>query len=239
MLEIPKHHNRKYCNTTLYFKTPDSRTLWERNMKNLEKRKWLSTFGWDTEDSIIYRYNSHGYRSGEFDNRSSFIALGCSYTEGIGLKDTQIWHSILSKKINKHIWNLGVSGASLDSIYRLLSYYITYLNVEGVFLLEPPDTRLELFADNEPFVYMPEMPDSIIFKQWVTDENNIFWARQKNIDAIKFLCNQQQIPLFIKTQMDLIKCNSTEMARDEDHLGCSHHTNLAELFATEYNEHYN
>lgn len=147
------------------------------------------------KESIIYSYNSDGFRSAEFNMRPSYISLGCSFTEGIGIKEEQTWTKILEKNLQEHVWNLGVSGACLQTCFRILSYYIQNLNIKGVFLLQPFDSRFEIFTSNFWHVYNPTIADkSLAYKSWVMCQENLHIEKVKCLYAMNFLCIQQQIP---------------------------------------------
>jgi len=54
-----------------------------------------------TAASLEYKFNSLGYRTKELDNLGDYILVfGCSYTEGVGLFDDEIWCNVLGKDLD-------------------------------------------------------------------------------------------------------------------------------------------
>ena len=128
--------------------------------------QWLSTdtldkFSLITESGpnlyklgdIEYKFNSRGFRCDEFDAASDLpvLFLGCSITEGVGLRQHETWSYLLLEKIrektNKVIpyWNLGLAASGIDTQARLLHSLTTTLNgrIQFVFGLFPPLGRRE------------------------------------------------------------------------------------------------
>ena len=89
-----------------------------------------------------YQFNSQGYRSVNVSDITGkfFIAMGCSYTEGVGIELEQTWSHILSKKLGMQMLNLGMGGAGLDAIVLNTKIYVAKLlnQVKG-FPLPKPD----------------------------------------------------------------------------------------------------
>ena len=84
--------------------------------------------------SVEYKVNSQGYRDDEFKwlnprgNDPYSIAIGCSHTWGIGLREDEIWLSYFKSIFCEphKIWNLGLPGGSNDKIYRILHNILGY-----------------------------------------------------------------------------------------------------------------
>jgi len=76
--------------------------------------------------SIQYVFNSQGYRTPELDTfkqKQFVLALGCSYTQGVGLYQHEIWCEQLAKLLNTQCMNLGVEGTGLDfNLYQTVNY---------------------------------------------------------------------------------------------------------------------
>jgi len=73
------------------------------------------------ENQPVYRYNSMGHRNAfnlkDLPDREFGIAFGCSFTEGIGLKEENIFHQKVSRDIDLPIYSCAISGASNDVSY--------------------------------------------------------------------------------------------------------------------------
>jgi len=75
----------------------------------------------------FYSYNAMGYRTYEFsdlENQTFDIAIGCSFTEGIGIRLSETWVSHLEKKLDTKIVNLGKGGASAKYIKHTLFAWV-------------------------------------------------------------------------------------------------------------------
>lgn len=199
-MTLPIHSNSQYKNTQLAWAATDTLEGYNKNLQSSRQRYLLETFGWI--DSVIdYEYNSHGFRTPEFDDRENFISLGCSFTEGVGLPIEKTWHHQLETMLGLPGWNLGVSGAGLDTCYRLARYYISLLKPKFVVLLEPYYNRFELHCNDPlPWIINPAnsgfWSDNHYVKSWVADSTNMEIAAEKNIYAIKYICQQLNIKLY-------------------------------------------
>jgi len=232
----PNYYTTRPRGTTLYFHGSDTRKLWENNLKDPDNYKFFEENGWSDEHAISYTFNTHGFRCEEFDFRESWLALGCSFTEGIGLAIDDVWPSILATHLNKHIWNLGIGGSSLDTCFRNLDYYIDKLNIQGVFLLQPPHHRFELFFNKVLKIYVPndQGPHNSIFKIWYSDQNNAKFNAQKNILAMDKMCSDRNIRFITRPNIDVYHGTSVKRARDLMHNGKTEHIHLANLFYEDY-----
>lgn len=179
----------------------DSKKNFDENIKDSKKARHLATSGLDKPGCITYSYNSRGFRSREFDNTPSGIALGCSFTEGVGIPVESTWPSQLSNLLDTNIWNLGVGSSSADTAFNLLEHYINELNVQFVLLCAPPMDRFEFFRYEEPIRIMaiasihPPLYETFI-KEWFTTEKNSSINQRKNVLAMQQICSQRNIPFF-------------------------------------------
>jgi len=225
--EWPKHLNTQFANTTKLWNTSDSEQEFNSNLLDEHKRNQLANLGW-LETKIIYKFNQQGFRTSEFDTKlSAGLAIGCSFTQGIGVLQKDTWPEILSRKLNFPIWNLGVGGCSMDTVFRLLEYWLPVLTPRFVFLACPPRYRLEVIDSNGDFGnFSPGRPDHLIYKQWITNDANIELNFRKNLLAITALCNQYGIPLISLTvDKDFEHDHS---ARDLSHPGSKSHDKFAD-----------
>lgn len=236
----PKHHNLRLANTELFWSGTDSLSTYKENIKNTNSRDYLNAHGWlDNDKAIVYRYNSHGFRSNEFDQTPSYLALGCSFTEGIGLPLNQTWPSLLSEKISSNVWNLGVSGVGLDVCFRFLDYYLNELNILGVFVLLPNINRFELHTTRgmiwvNPHWESNDANELLIKKLWYSHDHNSYYNRRKNVLAMERLCQVKGIKFFTRECSDL-ETNPPSRARDMRHDGYSGHIQVSDLFHRDFN----
>ena len=132
-----------------------------------------------TYTDIDYQFNSHGFRCDEFTLPSELpiVFLGCSITEGIGIRHHETWSYQLLEKIrkktNKNIpyWNLGLSGSGLDTQARHLYFLTTLLNikVQFVFSLIPVAGRREYKVDSDQYRnWLPNwLPEDVPLKKHI------------------------------------------------------------------------
>ncbi len=88
------------------------------------------------EHDIQYCFNALGYRSPEFDELADLrvIAVGCSYTMGVGLPEDALFHARFARRLQAAsggkmvVWNLGSAGASNDYIARILHLAVPLLD---------------------------------------------------------------------------------------------------------------
>jgi len=233
---VPNHFNTRVRNQTVYFNGADYKEWWENNLKDPDNYKFFEENGWLDEHAISYTFNTHGFRCEEFDPRPSWLALGCSFTEGVGLAIGDVWPTLLAAQTKSYMWNLGVGSSALDTCFRILDYYIDKLTVRGVFLLQPPHHRFELFIDGKVQMYLPnndKIHDSI-FKSWYSDENNAKFNAQKNILAMKKICDDRKIRFITRPSTELSSGRPYCRARDLMHHGKDDHIHLANLFYEDY-----
>ena len=178
-----------------YYST-DTQELWEHNLLNNSAK--LNEFGWIANSNIEYQFNSEGFRDDEFDNRPCGLAFGCSFTEGIGLPTDQTYASQLSNMLGTHVWNFGITGSSLDTVFRFSEYWIQKLQPKFVVCHLPSPRRYELFNQYQQWdqigPWEVEMAGDntkhrvpYIKEYFVNDENSDMNMR-KNLLAIRKLC---------------------------------------------------
>lgn len=98
-----------------------------------------------------YTVKDGGFRITEPVNNPDILAVGCSQTWGVGVPDHALWPEVLSKKLSKSYFNLGVPGASIMHLVLLAIDYIeTYGAPEYVVALWPDIRRI--YASIEEYV---------------------------------------------------------------------------------------
>jgi hypothetical protein len=145
-----KYDEYQLRNTTSKSSGADNEKTWAENIK-----KNIKTYG---ENDFVYKFNSLGFRSSEFDNNDpiKILYLGCSVTEGTGLPIEHIWASFLNNQISEEIgkpiklYNVSRGGNSIDTIVR--HAYLTIKNnfkPDFVFFMMPSITRKEVIIDSK------------------------------------------------------------------------------------------
>lgn len=106
------------------------------------------------ETDVIYNFNSHGYRCGEFciSNSIKVLSIGCSWTLGEGLPFENTYPSLfctaLGETLNRPIenWNLAINGGSNDYIVRTLHCAIPILKPNIVIICFSSLSRREYIS---------------------------------------------------------------------------------------------
>ena len=224
----PYHRRIVSAGTIQKWSDYDTKELFDQNCKISENFQKLKAFGWlDTE--VEYKYNKQGFRSIEFDlTLSAGLALGCSYTEGIGIHNKDTWVSVLSNKIQHPIYNLGVGASAMDTVYRIAEYWIPVLKPKFVVMACPGKYRLEICDYNGNYrTYFPRIDtDSILYKEWIMNTENSNKNFAKNLSAIKYICSQYNIPIaYIIDTWEAMERDTS--ARDLSHAGANANFNFA------------
>lgn len=217
----PIHDSTQYADSTVFWIPPDTQAQYQNNLKHKDNRRLLEQFGW-IDQTIEYTFNSDGFRTTQFDQRDNFVAIGCSFTQGTGVSESERWTTLVSKQLDLWCWNLGIAGASSDTCYRIARYYLEKLRPKFVVFLEPRSNRIELHDD-------PAQPPHLInwtynlgdwgsgnyVKTMLANDENLEIRAEKNKAAIGYVCAQLDIPVVMyapndykdrvmdKTQLDL------------------------------------
>ena len=159
-----------------------------------------------SKDDIKYKFNANGFRCDEFnfDETLRIVFLGCSITEGIGVKQEEIWSyqflKMVEKKLNcnLHYWNLSLCGCGIDSLLRAYYHYCDLLKPH--FLISYlPGYRKEYFNKTNRTIdvynpqYMHKMPEEFL------DENYIKYETNKNFLFLKLLTEKHKTKFYWNT----------------------------------------
>lgn len=108
--DCPIIFNESHSNRTVFFKDTDSGELY------LENKKKFGPSWYYYETPIEYNYNSWGYRTKEFEELLDdyILVMGCSFTEGVGLYQQDMWATKLGKELGKDVFNLGMGATGPD-----------------------------------------------------------------------------------------------------------------------------
>ena len=130
------------------------------------------------DGTLQYNFNSMGYRTGQlnrFNDNEFILVFGCSYTEGIGLHEHDIWHSHLSRKFACPIMNLALGGTGGDVI-RLNSVLYNRNNFPKpkLVIFQWPGDHRRMFASNDAWHIDPNTPVANIDGEFQTPEDGHF-----------------------------------------------------------------
>lgn len=216
----PIHHfNLKRAGLGFDWSGADSLSLFQENQSRPDQKKLLDLGSWH-EHSIHYHYNSLGFRDREFDLDPCGLALGCSFTEGIGVDQSDAWPHRLSNLAGMRFWNLGVGGASMDTVYRILHHVLKTVIPRCVVICAPPAVRFEYGSPDGTYhvIYAHSLGDRIehqFFKSWFVQYENWHMHHVKNIAACRYLCHEHKVPNFVF-------CGRQDFPRDDRGRDLSH-----------------
>jgi hypothetical protein len=211
-------------NVTSYWAMPDTRENFLKNPKP----------GY-TETSIVYQYNSHGFRTQEFDVDTivpSILCLGCSFTEGIGVRVDQAWPSLIQLHFPDYrVYNLGFGGAPGDAMPRILTNLGQMLHTSFVFLLWTDLFRYETYDQ-----HVCRSTNTNNLDAWnpqtLTDEN-MYNVRQRNRAMVDMLSKLHGYTVIEHSIMETDW--PVDFGRDE-HPGPLWHVGQAQCFLKKFNE---
>lgn len=231
---IPKlpHPNSHIVNYTMDWFCIDSSYTYEQNLKDSTKRKILEDNNW-INSKIQYTFNSHGFRCDEFEVDSpSVMCLGASIVLGTAVPYENTWPYLLQQKHKKLNYNLGISGGSNDTSFRIGNHYIPLLKPDLVIFVSTYNWRLDLITDDKfhtfwdmehstPKEYRP------FYKEWIMSAENGQLNYLKNKFALFELCYQEKVPIIEIDGDEIYKMSKHTFGRDAMHPGIEGHKIIA------------
>lgn len=218
---------KKHSNTIIDWCPMDTKELYSENL--IKNHKELKKFNW-LDNQVVYKFNQHGFRCPNFDNKPSIAFLGCSYTLGIGINIEDTWSFNIAKNLNLHYVNLGQGGASNDTAFRLAYYWIPIIKPKIVFLLRPEPIRLEIISKHNGVDFLlPNSPTqySLWYNDWMLEETNSFINLQKNTLGISEICKQNNIKFeYLDSSEFIYGPSNVDLARDLAHPGIESNKNI-------------
>jgi hypothetical protein len=228
----PSHEQKENADTTLYWFCTDSEDEYEKNLKyNIES---LATNNWlikDARTSITYTFNAEGFRSREINvNNPGIAVFGCSFTTGVGLPLDKVYHYYIGKELNLPVDNFGVRGSSNSTSFRIAQHWLPILQPKIVILQTTFADRFEIINEDSQSIVVSPMcvnlhnrtPYYQLYQQWILNDANGIFDKQKNELAIRYLCHTLNIPIFVVDVSDFTADNvgpKCRLARDLMHPG--------------------
>lgn len=196
-----------------------------------------------SDHSITYSINSFGFRSKEFaktQHHPVILALGCSISVGVGVKEEDRWSSLVEQHIpNAIVHNLARSGTSLDFSARSAYLFFNHILVpDVVMILSTSKYRGETIDHyGNPF---PIIPGGKPYPEiYLSSDSYLDYLKSKNLAFIQTLCDVHGSTLIEVDFNDneiLEKNNIPPKARDGWHPGENFHKFIANKFIEEYNK---
>jgi hypothetical protein len=114
-----------YPDTKIIGRTPNLKSEWQvtDNIVNFKANQRLLPNEWEyNQITITYDYNSFGHRTKlevESLPNNYGLVVGCSFSEGLGLNENDIYH----QQLDTPVYNLALCGASNEqSLYNLQAF---------------------------------------------------------------------------------------------------------------------
>jgi len=232
------HNYSKLAGQTVHWDTSDNKDCYLKNINDPVTRQRLESLGF-IDSPIDYTYNSHGFRTAEFDRNFDVVCFGCSFTMGTGIHATDTWPSQLAAITGLQVANLGHAGSSNDTAFRLADYYLRLLRPKYAVWLQTDRHRIELIDDGIPVSINIMATDThnlcakdYFVKTWFSSDTNQLLNLQKNTLAFEQLCQRLEITAIILERAN-IKTNPWPLndARDLIHPGANTYQALAHQVA--------
>jgi hypothetical protein len=243
--QAPWQPGKTVANQTLKWLPTDTENTFQQLIQNEEYCEYFRKKGWLEPDAITYRINSNGFRSEEFDpNADSMVALGCSYTIGIGLPEQATWSYLVSQALGLKNYNLAWGGTSADTCFMLADYWLPVLRPKLVVMAAPPKHRFDLISEKINHCYDTYLPASEIggadqdgfVKTWFLNDRNADLNNARNRLAIEGLCSRLKIRCLTYNAHDWFAKSREEVeyARDRMHAGPLGHKLFAERIVNDF-----
>jgi len=188
------HNYSRVAGKTLHWDTTDNKDSYAQNLQNPTTYQRLSDLGF-LNTQIDYRYNSHGFRTVEFDCNFDTVCFGCSFTMGTGVHSQDTWPEQLQTLTGLSTANLGHAGSSNDTAVRFALHYLPLLRPQYAVWLQTDRHRVELLDDSVPMslnimagdTHNP-CADDYFVKTWFAADENQTLNLKKNTMAFKYVC---------------------------------------------------
>jgi hypothetical protein len=182
----------------------------------------ITKYDSDNSLSVQYNFNDYGYRA-SFDYESildseKIVCIGCSFTEGVGLLETETWPYLLSQKIGLPYLNLGVAGGSDEYVIWQIKNVLDNIQSKNIFVLSPPIGRFFELTDLEF-----ENKQSWDVETPTKTYSNWYHLNQFILNSI---CNRYNI----KHLNCLDYGDNWERAHDNQHFGLEYQKKIVEEF---------
>jgi hypothetical protein len=219
------------ANQTVFWDTSDSINNYENNLMDAKHSVLLRDLGY-VDYEISYAFNSHGFRTQEFNQSIDVVCFGCSFTMGTGVRFEHTWPARLADLTGLTVVNLGHAGSSNDTAYRMARHYLHVLRPRWAIWLQTDMHRIEIIDESANTTINILASDinnlhanNLFVKTWMTSEINQQINRDKNTQAFQQLCHQASVMPIILPHSET---EVLDLARDLHHPGPRSYQQLAE-----------
>lgn len=195
-------------------------------------------------EKVTYSFNSYGHRSKEvkdlnFDNYILFV--GCSHTQGVGVKLENTYPYLISKMLKCDYYNLAISATGIDVLeYNLLTWFFKFNKKPRAVVAQFPDHSrfLSCYPGYDNLIPNGSWnigQDKHVEKLLVNGEMTGFFHARKNI-SYRLISTVVQVPLLRLNysgqisydNIDEIRFRRLDFARDLSHPGVKSHQALTD-----------
>ena len=228
------HNYSRVVGRTVHWDTTDNKDAYNKNLQNTTTYQRLKDLGF-LNTQIEYRYNSHGFRTAEFDRSFDVVCFGCSFTMGTGVHSWDTWPEQLAALTGLTVANLGHAGSSNDTAVRFAEHYLKFLRPRYAVWLQTDRHRVELLDDSVPMSLNIMAGDTqnpcandYFIKTWFSTDENQTLNLKKNTLAFKYLCETLGIePIILDRSLITTEKFPNNDARDLIHPGRDFYKTLA------------
>lgn len=235
MITSIRHQHSYMQNQEVEWFSSDAERRFKDMMAIPDKRALLEENGWD-KNKFTYKFNSHGFRADEFVEEDSIVFLGPSVVFGTGVPNEVTWPYLVSQQLLLRNFNLGISGGSNDSSFRLGAHYIPQLKPKYVIFVTSYTDRLDIITSEHVRTLLHNdwnLPNRYkeFYKDWIINDENGQLNLQKNLYAIRHICQANDVVL-IEVDGDTMWNRPEEptgnISRDLAHPGVEMHRSIAD-----------
>lgn len=197
--------------------------------------------------TISYCFNSYGFRDIDQDVNGAIWCIGDSQTVGMGVEQHSIWSWLLRGLSGRPTVNLGIAGASNDTISRVLCSALNMHRPAAVCCLMTAPNRREIINTLGSCTVFPKSLDRKlngiplkIFEEFLLASDSISDQinYDKNLTLIQLCCQAHGIPLIIADFDQPVKIIvQTDTAADQLHIGPITHKIIADFFCNHLLDH--
>jgi hypothetical protein len=187
-------------------------------------------------DTVLYSLNKAGYRTHNEINHDCILAIGDSFTFGLGVNSEQRYTNILEQQLNYQVANVSLCGASNDWMSRKLEQLLGFIKPKAVIVHYSFSHRRERqntnWEDNERTECEPLYTVQENFDNWYKNFNYINMLCKNTQVIHSFIPNWHEHPLnYTSFGTNVIApCIISDFARDKFHYGAETHQQLADTF---------
>ena len=193
----------------------------------------------DETGEINYQLNSLGYRDTEWTNENlnnSIWCVGHSDVFGIGISLEDTWCKQLASTSGIDTINLGIAGASWDTIARTIVCGLKTHKPKFIAIQATTKDRREYITNDRQQIVLPNMDGDrqVDLNFWkFVDEENSQYSLEKNITIIELACKAAGVEYIIFDFYDRWDTIKKYPAVDGQHIGIVPHKEIAAYISAE------